>query len=264
MKKRRKFTAAEKITLTVLALLMIGVAVAAAIIVVNNVNDANRKATDTAHTTVRLETSRAVETTAQPGATEKVIKNKKSGTGSNASAAQETTEAAKTASNNSTSSRTSKTSKTLSTPEAQPEQDDDKIPVVTPENNSSHKSSEKCVINGTTCYVGDTINVTLNLYAPKVLVNYQGFTDFDGNYLSCTSTKSTSGGLVNAKGNQILYNASNLNGLDFTSTGTVYTAKFKVKKAGSTTITNTLEVLCDLKDVPLDKNTCKTTVAVYS
>ncbi len=270
MKQRRKFTKKEKIALAVLGLLMAVVIAAGTILIVNNVNEANREATNTAHTTIKF-TKPAPTEKIKDGVTEKIIDKKtssKSGKSTKATDAtastSKTEEPANTSKTKSETKKTEKKKNNTSKPSKKTEEPDNKIPVVTPEKNDTHKSDEKCVINGTTCYVGDTISVTLNLTTPKVLINYQGYTDFDSEYLKIVSAKSNTSGLVNGKANQILYNASDLNGLDFTSKGTIYTATFKVKKAGSTSIKNTFEVLSDMDLKPVSVSSCKSEIVIYN
>lgn len=269
-KKKRKFTKKEIIALSVLIILMIAVAAVGAVLIVNNVNTANREATNTLNTTIKLETSIATESTVDKAATEKVISGGKKS--SNASSKETTvSETKSTTSKNSTaSSKTAskkssvKTSKTSNNSKTNSSSGGSKISIITPEKNTKHKSDEKCVINGTTCYVGDTIKITLNLTAPKILENYQGYTSFDTSYLTCTSCKSNSGGYVNAKDDKVLYNASVISGMDFRTTGTVYTAEFKVKKAGSTTLKNTWQVLTDINDKDVSPASCKDAIVIFS
>lgn len=264
MKQRRKFTAKEKIALTVLGLLMAGVIIAGAVIIIGNVNESNRKATDTAHTTIKLTEPTTTEA-AKDGVTEKIADNKNSEAKKATSATEKVTDSKSKTTSSKNSAATSKAQKktTSKSKSSTTSKADNKVPVVVPDENTKHKSSEKCVVNGTTCYVGDTISVTLNLTTPVVLINYQGHTDFDNSYLKIVSARSNTSGFVNGKSNTILYNASDLGGLDFTSKGTIYTAKFKVLKAGSTTIKNTFEVISDMDVKAVSESSCKTEIAVY-
>ncbi|MGN1131240.1 MAG: hypothetical protein ACI4Q8_07805, partial [Ruminococcus sp.] len=133
-------------------------------------------------------------------------------------------------------------------------------------NNSNNNKSKVCKINGTNCNVGDTITVALNMKTPKVLINFQGYTDFDTSYLKFVSAKiNVNGGLINCVNNSILYNGVNISkGYDFTTTGTLYTATFKVKKAGSTTIKNTMQVMSDMNMTDVKESDCKISVKVSS
>lgn len=265
MKKRRKFTTAEKVTLTVLIIIMAAVIGTGAFLIIDNVNTANREATNTTHTTVKIETTAVPDTTAENAATEKTVsKTEKKKNSSSASSSSTDKSTKKSSTPKTTKSSASKKSDTSTKSTAKSTADDNvkKISIVTPEKNTSHKSNEKCVINGTTCYVGDTISVTLNLKTAKILENYQGYTSFDSDYLTCKSVKGS--GIVNNKGNNIYYNASVITGLDFTSGGTIYTAKFTVNKAGSTEIKNTLEVVTDINDKIINPSSAKDTVKIYS
>lgn len=257
--KRRKFTTAEKITLTVLSVLMAAVIGVGAYLIISNVNKANYEATNTTHTTIKIVTTAIPETTVEHAATEKIIskpekKESKASSDKSASTSKSTKSTDKK-----TKSKTTSTKTTRSSAGDNPA----KVSVVTPEKNTKHKSSDKCVINGTTCYVGDTISVTLNLKSSKVLENYQGYSEFDSNYLSCKSVKSTTG-ITNHKGSKIYYNASVITGMDFTSGGTVYTAEFKIKKAGSTTLTNTFELLTDIDDKDVKPSSVKGNISIFS
>lgn len=260
--KKRKFTAKEKTALVVLVVLMIAVIGIGAFIIVNNVNNANREATNTSHTTVKITTPPAEETAAENGATEKsaeTVKNDKKDNKKSSSSSS-----AKSSSKKS-SAKTSKSSKTKSvkTPKKAVNSNEDVITVVTPEKNTSHKSDDKCMINGVKCYVGDTISITLNLKCSKTLVNYQGYTTFDTGYLKCSSTKANVG-IVNNKDEKIYYNASDINGMDFSNEGTIYTAKFTVKKAGSTSIKNTLQILTDMNDKEVSTGSVKDILNIFS
>lgn len=78
-------------------------------------------------------------------------------------------------------------------------------------NNSDNNKAKVCKINGTNCNVGDTITVALNMKTPKVLVNFQGYTDFDSSNLKFVSAKiNANGGLINCVNNTIYYNGSNI------------------------------------------------------
>ncbi len=269
--QKRKFTKKEIIALSVLIILMIAVIIVGAFIIVNNVNSANRKATDTKHTTIAIETPTAVHSTSEKGATEKIVSNnskadnKSSKNLSSKSTVSDKSEKSVTPSKTQSKSTISKASKKPSTKSKTPPKSKgaQKVEVVTPDKNTEHKSDDKCKINGTTCYVGDTISVTLNLTVPIILENYQGYTTYDGDYLEYVSVSANTNGIVNNRDNTIFYNASVISGLDFTSTGTIYTVTFKVKKAGSTSIKNTLEVLTDKNDKNVSFKKAKDEIKVF-
>lgn len=261
MKKRRKFTKGEKTALTVLGIIMAAVLGVGGYLIVNNVNTANREATNTTHTTSVIIT-KPEETEEQTGATEKYASKPKK-----KKAAEKTTSAAeKATSAKQSETKATETTKSKAKSSSKPKTDSNGvqvIPKVKPTENTSHKSNEKCVVNGVTCYVGDTITVTLNLKSSKILENYQGYTEFDKDYLKF-KTISASTGFANNKGNKIYYNTSIITGLDFTSTGTVYTATFEVKKSGSTKIKNTFELLTDMDQNDVSPDSVKDTITVYS
>lgn len=267
---KRKFTSKEKIALTVLIALMAAVIGVGAYLIIDNVNKANTEATNTTHTTVKIETTAAPETTAEIAATEKSApKAAKKNSDSKASKADKNTSKADKKTGSKTSSKTkSKTQSENTSSKKLPKvvdvnNDEGKVSVVTPETNKTHKSGAKCVINGVTCYVGDTISVTLNLKYSKTLVNYQGYTTFDSDYLKFKSVKPNLG-VANNKGNAIYYNASVISGLDFSSEGTIYTAQFTVKKAGKAEIKNTFELLTDTNDKDVSPSSVKDSIKVFS
>lgn len=271
--KRRKFTNGEKITLTVLSIILAAVIGAGAYVIVNNVNTANREATNTTHTTIKLTTQPetkeetnaaekyAEKTKKKDSSENKTSKTKKSVTTSSktSTAKNKTASKPKTASKN--PKKSTKTAKTVSIVKSSGS-NAQKILLVTPKVNKTHKSKDKCIINGTTCYVGDTIKITVNLKYSEILENYQGYTTFDSEYLSCKSVKANIG-LANNDGNKIYFNASVLTGLDFTSNGTIYSAEFKVKKSGSSKITNTMEIITDIKEKDVKPAAVKDTITVF-
>lgn len=269
--KRRKFSTKEKTALIVLVVLMIAVIGIGAFIIVNNVNDANRAATDTSHTTVKITTPPDEETVAENGATEKSAETVKADNKDNKDNKKSTTASSAKTKSKKSSSKSKKSVKTakkapkkkMPKPKKAPDSNSTVIPIVTPKNNTSHKSNDKCVINGVTCYVGDTISVTLNLKCEKTLVNYQGYTTFDTSYLKCSSLKANVG-IANNKDDKIYYNASDINGMDFSENGTIYTAQFTVKKSGSTSIKNTLQILTDMKDNEVSTGSVKDTLNIFS
>lgn len=142
----------------------------------------------------------------------------------------------------------------------------DKVKRVVPEENTKHKSTSTLKVNGKTCYVGDTITAVLNLSSNKSVVNYQGTAKFDNQYLKLKTVKSNNIGLASNKDSEIMYNASTIGGMDFSQTGTIFTATFEVLKSGSTSINNDLEIISELVDnniVQLAPSDYKATVDIY-
>lgn len=143
----------------------------------------------------------------------------------------------------------------------------DKVKRVVPKENTSHATNKKLSINGKTCYVGDTITVVMNITSDKSIVNYQGTMSFSDTYLKVKDVKSNDFGIANSSGNSIMYNASTLNGMNFSETGTVFTATFEVLKSGSTKLENNLEIISELIDnniKQLAPSDYKATVDIYS
>ena len=264
--QKRKFTAKEKTAITVLVILMLAVIGIGTFIIVNNVNEANREATNTSHTTVKVTVPPTEEAASEKEAEEKnaetAKKDTKSSKKSSASPAVKSN-SKKSSAKASTSSKTKSKKSVKKHSKPKKPVNNNQISIVTPKNNTSHKSDKKCVINGVTCYVGDTISVTLNLKCAKTLVNFQGYSTFDTSYLKCTSVTANVG-IANNKDDKIYYNASNISGLDFSSEGTIYTAKFTVQKAGSTSIKNTLQILTDMNDNEVSLSNAKDTIIVFS
>lgn len=299
--KKRKFTKGEKTALIVLAIIMALVIGVGAYIIVNNVNNANKEATNTTHTTINLTTQPKTEeikdspekyadNSKKKDASEKTASKSENSADNktsdkNKSSVSGKSEASKKKTTSKSGSGTVKTKKSLKIiqPKKTPKPPKHKKPkkansqivnqnnasnaqkilLVTPKTNKTHKSKEKCVINGTTCYVGDTIKITVNLKYSKILENFQGYSTFDPDYLSCKSVKANIG-LVNNKDENIYFNASVITGLDFTSNGTIYSAEFKVNKPGSTKITNTMEIITDIDEKDVKPSEVQDTIAVFS
>ncbi len=272
MKQKRKFTGKEKALLTALALAMAAVIGVGAFIVINNVNTANEQAANTEHTTVEYTHPVTTEDNTTADNTEnsdskktksktssKSTESKASGTASKST----TLGSSKSTVSKSTASKSSSKSKSASSKSKSLTPGGSKIPVYTPTDNKSHSSKDVCIVNGKKCCVGDTITMTLNLKTPKVLVNYQGYTSFDTSKLKFISADSEADALTNCKDGIIYYNASVLRGIDFTSTGTVYYAKFKVKEAGTTSISNTFQVLTDMDDNPVKESKCEIGIEIF-
>ena len=280
MKEKRKLTKGEKIALVILAVLIVAVACTGAWLIIDNVNNANKAQITSSSSAEGDEelTSRAAgedntvaatDADSTAAATDSSKSKTSSKTSNSAEPAEDETTASKTESgtNSKTSSSTKsnsdkKKSKTKTEKKAT-DYSDGKVPVVEPETNETHASEKVLKVNGKKVYVGDTITVTVDMTTPVVLVNYQGFTQYDSSVLKFVSAKSNSGGLTNNKDSAIYYNSSILSGIDFTSGGTIYTAEFEVIGEGSTNINNTLEIVSDLdlKDVGVDN--CKVKVNIY-
>ena len=257
MKEKRKLTKGEKIALVILAVLIVAVACTGAWLIIDNVNNANKAQITSSSSAEGDEelTSRAAgedntvaatDADSTAAATDSSKSKTSSKTSNSAEPAEDETTASKTESgtNSKTSSSTKsnsdkKKSKTKTVNKAT-DYSDGKVPVVEPETNETHASEKVLKVNGKKVYVGDTITVTVDMTTPVVLVNYQGFTQYDSNVLKFVSAKSNSGGLTNNKDSAIYYNSSILSGIDFTSGGTIYTAEFEVIGEGSTNINNTL------------------------
>lgn len=270
--KEKRFSTKEKTALIVLLVLMAAVIGVGAYIIINNVNTANEQAKNPTNVTVTGDTSLLIEKETsktndnQPEATNKTLGNTEKET---EAVVKSDTKSSKTSSDTSskttskTSSNTNSKSNTSSKTNSQ--SSNSKIPVIKPDSNSSHASKDVCLVNGTKCYVGDTITIALNIKTPKVLENFQGFTEYDSEYLKFESAKANVSGLVNNHESTIYYNGSNIStGFDFTSTGTLYTATFKVLKKGETSIKNTMEILTDMKDVAVSPDKCTISIKVYN
>jgi hypothetical protein len=103
------------------------------------------------------------------------------------------------------------------------------------------------------------------MQTPKVLENFQGFTNYDDSYLEFVSIQGNVSGMFNNKDSVIYYNGSDImKGFDFTKKGTLYTATFKVLKKGSTEITNTIEVMSDQNSNPVEPGTCEFEFGIFN
>ncbi len=267
--KKKRFSTKEKIALVILLFLMGVVIGTGTYIIINNVNTANEKAKNPTNVTVTGDTSLLVEkdTSQQQDNKPEVTEKSKDATKQKETESVTETKLNKTTSNNSSKASSNTNSKTSSatTSTTNSQSADSKVSVVKPDTNSSHASNDVCTINGTKCYVGDTITIALNIKTPKVLENFQGFTQYDNNYLKFEDAKANVSGLVNNHKSTIYYNGSDIaTGFDFTSTGTLYTATFKVLKKGKTSISNTIEVLTDMKDVAVNPDKCTISIKVYN
>ncbi|MGN1130728.1 MAG: cohesin domain-containing protein [Ruminococcus sp.] len=265
--KKRRFSTTEKVLLIVLIVLMAAVVTVGAVIIIGNVNRANFEAENPTIATVSTDedftfaTDESTKSDDKPEVTSSSKENEQEQMATGTTTKSDT----KTEKNTTTTEPTSteKATKPKKTNNSSATTDNG-ISVVEPTTNANHNSTEVCKINGTKCYVGDTITVALNLKTPKVLVNFQGYTEYDSSYLKFVSAKANVNGLVNDHNSAIYYNGSDISrGFDFTNTGTLYTATFKIKKAGSTTVKNIMQVLTDMNDTPVKERDCKISVEVY-
>lgn len=265
--KKGRFSTAEKVLLIVLIVLMVAVVAVGAFIIIGNVNRANFEAENPTIATVSTDedftfaTDESTKSEDKPEHTDATKKQEPKETATDVTVKSDTkTTKNTTATEPKATKKPTNSKKPNNTSATTP----DAIPVVEPTTNSNHNSTEVCKINGTKCYVGDTITVALNVKTPKVLVNFQGYTEYDSSYLKFVSAKANVNGLVNDHNSAIYYNGSDISrGFDFTNTGTLYTATFKVKKAGSTTIKNIMQVLTDMNDTPVKESDCTISVKVY-
>lgn len=261
--EKRKFTIKEKVALIVLAALMVAAVVVGVVLIVGNTNRANDALLNTEHTTMEIITEAPTETETNADSTEKrADDNTETATSSKTSSVAENspTEAKSTTSKKPKSSKTTSNSGETVKPTIDKSIKPDKI---VPTENETHASDDILTVNGKKCHVGDTVTVAVNLRTPKILENYQGYTEYDQSCLEYVKLNMNSGGLYNEKDGVIYYNASIISGIDFTSEGTIYTATFKVKKAGSTQIKNTIQILTDTDDKPVKLSDCKEEIKVY-
>ena len=95
MQKQRKFTGKEKAILAVLIIAMIAVVTVGAILIVNNVNEANYKATDTQNTTVEITLPETTEDNTSADGAEKGEKKSKTKSKSKTASASSSAAASK-------------------------------------------------------------------------------------------------------------------------------------------------------------------------
>ena len=253
----RKLQKKDKISLGILAALIVIVIGAGAFMIINNTNNANKQTEKITSGASKSEKSSSKESSSSKSSSESSSKTSSKYSAKTNPKTNPATEAVKkssassskaSASNNSSSSKTSsKTSKSSNT-SSKSTHKGDKVKRVKPKENTSHASNSQLQLNGKTCYVGDTITVVMNIKSQKSIINYQGDVIFDSKYLKIKNVKSNDFGIANTNGDHILYNASSINGMDFSGTGTVFTATFEVKEAGSTKITNDLQIISELVD----------------
>ena len=266
--KKRRFSTTEKVLLSVLIVLMAAVLAVGAFIIVGNVNRANYEAENPTIATVTTDENFSFDTSESTKSEDKPENTKATKKQEPEETATDVTVKSDTKTNKNTTATEPKATQKPTKPNNKPNNTtattSEAIPVVEPTTNSNHNSTEVCKINGTKCYVGDTITVALNVKTPKVLINFQGYTEYDSSYLKFVSAKANVNGLVNNHESAIYYNGSDISrGFDFTNTGTLYTATFKVQKSGSTTIKNIIQVLTDMNDTPVKESDCTISVKVY-
>lgn len=266
---KKKITTKDKVLLIVLASLMVIVVGIGAFLIIKNTIAANEETTNIT-VNVSGKTSSPSSKTYSPdnnnnnSDSDKAISGRDGSKNSSSSNASSTASDSKASSN--TSSKQSSSSKTSSKKSSGSAVKGDKVPRVKPKNHSSHATRNELKVNGKTCYVGDTITVVMNITSNKSIVNYQGTMSFNESYLKVKDVKSNDFGIANADGNKILYNASAINGMNFSETGTVFTATFEVLKAGSTKLDNNLEIISELIDnniKQLSPSDYKATLEVY-
>lgn len=242
----KKLKKNDKILLGVLIALIIIVIGVGAFLIIRNTNSANEQAkkltpSSSATSSVTSETKSSSSKTSSKK-TESKTSSDKTSSGSTASKASSSSSSSAGTSTSSKASSTSTSSKTSSKSNVK----GDKMKREKPKGNTSHASKKELKVNGTTCYVGDTISVVLNITSQKSIVNYQGTMSFDTKYLKLKETKSNSIGLVNGGANEIMFNASSINGMNFSETGTVFTATFEVLSEGSTQLKENMEIISEL------------------
>lgn len=246
----KKLKKNDKILLGVLIALIIIVIGVGAFLIIRNTNSANEQAkkltpssSATSSVTSETKSSSSKTSSKKTGSKTSSDKTSSSSTTSKTSSASLSSSSAGT-STSSKASSTSTSSKTSSKSNVK----GDKMKREKPKGNTSHASKKELKVNGTTCYVGDTISVVLNITSQKSIVNYQGTMGFDTKYLKLKETKSNSIGLVNGGANEIMFNASSINGMNFSETGTVFTATFEVLAEGSTELKDNMEIISELID----------------
>lgn len=118
---------------------------------------------------------------------------------------------------------------------------------------SSNNSSGTLQLGGKTYHVGDTVVCTYNLYLPEDMLNFQGYINYDKNYLKVNKAQlqkpASSGSILNYNLDQeILFNGSSLNGYDYTRPSKFLTVEYEVVGTGSTNPTLTWEVVTGISN----------------
>lgn len=269
--QKKKLEKKDKILLGVLAALIVIVIAVGVFLIVKNTNAANEQVNGITSSNASGKISSSSQTSSKDNGKSSSEKNssdsksKDSSDSVNSSSASDNSQngGANTPSNSSKKSSSKASSKTSSKATVK----GDKVKRVKPKKNTSHATNKTLSVNGKTCYVGDTITVVMNITSDKSVVNYQGAMSFDDSYLKVKDVTSNEYGIANASGQQIMYNASNLNGMNFSETGTVFTATFEVLKAGSTKLNNNVEIISELIDnniKQLASSDYKATIEIFS
>ena len=266
---KKKLEKKDKILLGVLAALIVIVIAVGVFLIVKNTNSANEQAKGITSSNVSGEIGSSSNTSSK--ADSKTSSDKKSSDSKSSNSSVSSSAVSDNSQNNGTNtpSNSSKksSSKASSKTSSKSKVKGDKVKRVKPKENTSHTTNKTLSVNGKTCYVGDTITVVMNITSNKSIVNYQGAMSFDESYLKIKDVKANDYGIANASGNAVMYNASNLNGMNFSETGTVFTATFEVLKTGSTKLENNVEIISELIDnniKQLAPSDYKATVEVYS
>ncbi len=106
--------------------------------------------------------------------------------------------------------------------------------------------------------VGDTLSYSFYLKTPEMLEDFQAVTNYDSGMLKLLTGSASemfpiAGNVVIFNGkmpNKIMYNAVNINGMDFTSGGVLASFDFRVTESGGTAISTTLEYMDSVKSEP--------------
>lgn len=267
--QKKKLEKKDKVLLGVLAALIVIVIAVGVFLIVKNTNSANEQTNGITSSAASGEINSSSQTSSN--ADSKSSDKKSSDSKSNNSAVNSSSSASDNSQNGgantpSNSSKKKTSSKATSKTSSKAKVKGDKVKRVKPKDHTSHATNKTLSVNGKSCYVGDTITVVMNITSNKSIVNYQGALKFDDSYLKIKDVKSNEFGLANASGNEVMYNASNLNGMNFSETGTVFTATFEVLKTGSTKLDNNLEIISELIDnniKQLAPSEYKATIEVY-
>lgn len=123
-------------------------------------------------------------------------------------------------------------------------------------------SNDPCTVNvdgkSYTFYTGDVINYVYYLQTPEALEDFQATTYYDGSMLEIIDTGEAqmfpvagAGAVYNTEmPNCIKFNAVDINGMDFTSGGSLVSFKFRILDSGSVAISTTLEYMDSVKSEP--------------
>lgn len=276
----KKFKKKEIIALIIIAVLMIATITVGSFIIVRNVNQANNILDSTNSSIVASDIDTTSEETTISEGDEVTVNSSEDeqestkidvtngavetkGEGNKATQAPDKSD--KKDKNNKDDKKDKNSNKVNNSGKDKETQSTGAIEEIVPETNAEHSSNKVLTVNGTKCYVGDEIKVTLNIKTPKVLENFQGFTQYDDKCLEFVSIKGNVNGMFNNHESCIYYNGSNITqGFDFTENGTLYEVTFKVLKAGTTKIENTIEVLSDQKSNAVSPEDCEITIGIFN